>query len=71
MGAQAIVGALQTVSLLVAESEAAIVSLERRLLTTQLTTWIKWHAKPSSHRFGKSGVPSIFPTRGGFLRYKE
>lgn len=53
MGAQAIVGAFRTVSLLVAESEAAIIPLERRFLTTQLTTWIKWHAKPSSHRFWK------------------
>lgn len=53
MGAQAIVGAFRTVLLLVAESEAAIVSLERRFLVTQLTTWIKWHAKPSSHRFWK------------------
>lgn len=53
MRAQAIVGAFRTVSLLVAESEAAIIPLELRFLTTQLTTWIKWHAKPSSHRFWK------------------
>ena len=53
MGARAIVGAFRTVSLLVAESEAAILPFERRFLTTQLTTWVKWHAKPSSHRFWK------------------
>ena len=38
---------------MVAKSEAAIIPVERRFLTTQLTTWIKWHAKPSSHRFWK------------------
>lgn len=53
MEAQAIVEAFRTVSLLVAESEAAIIPLERRFLTAQLTTWIKWRAKPSSHRFWK------------------
>ena len=70
MGAQAIVGAFRTVSLLVAESEAAIIPLELRFLTTQLTTWIKWHAKPSSHRFWKikrtidlSNKRWIFPLR--------
>ena len=36
-----------------AESEASIVPLERRFLISQLTTWIKWHSKPTVHRFWK------------------
>ncbi len=46
LGAQAIVGAFWTVSLLVAESKASIVPLDRRLLKSQRTTWVKWHSKP-------------------------
>ncbi len=46
-------GAFRTVSLLVAESEASIVPLDRRLLKSQLTTWVKCHSKPQTHRFWK------------------
>ena len=53
LGAQAIVGAFRTVSILVAESEASIVPLDCRLLKSQLTTWVKWHSKPQTHRFWK------------------
>ncbi len=53
LGAQAIVGAFWTVSLLVAESEASTVPLDCRLLKSQLTTWVKWYSKPQTNQFWK------------------
>lgn len=49
LGAQAIVRAFWTVSLLVVESEASIVLLDRRLLKSQLTTWVKCYSKLQTH----------------------
>ena len=51
LGAQAIVGAFRTVSLLVIELDVSIVPLDRLLLKSQRTTWVKWHSKPQTHRF--------------------
>lgn len=51
--AQAIVGAFWTMLPLVAELKASIAPLERQFLIFQLTTWVKWHSKPSVHWFWK------------------
>lgn len=53
IGCQAVIGAFKSVSLTVAESEATLIPFKSRLLEHQLLTWIKWHAKPSHHRFWK------------------
>lgn len=53
IGAQAITGAFNTVSLLIAESEASLLPCLARLRHQELTTWIKWHTKPLTHRFWK------------------
>lgn len=53
IGAQATTGAFSTVSLLIAESEASLLPSLSRLRQQELTTWIKWHTKPLTHRFWK------------------
>ena len=53
IGCQAVVGALKSVSLVVAELEAAFISIESKLLKHQLLLWIKWHSKSAYYHFWK------------------
>lgn len=53
IGSQAIIGAFCTTALVVSEVEASFLPTLDRLHNQQLKTWIKWHTKPSLHRFWK------------------
>lgn len=53
IGGQAIIGASRTVASIVVEAEAGLESPVMRHHKQQLQTWLKWHTKPSNHRFWK------------------
>ncbi len=50
---QAIIGAFRTVASVIAESEAGLEPPVIRHHKQQLQSWLRWHTKPSNHRFGR------------------
>lgn len=51
IGGQAVIGDFGTMAGIVAESEAGLEPPAVRLYKQPLQAWLKWHAKPSNHRF--------------------
>ena len=53
IGAQAVISAFKTVSLVIAEAEAGLERISTRLHRQYITTWVKLHSKSKTHRFWK------------------
>ena len=51
IGAQAVINAFKTVSLVIAEAEAGLETISSRLHHQYTATWMKLHSKSKNHRF--------------------